>query len=55
LLQNLADFEAYSRGCESRTAADAEVHRLLYEHTARARAMMERALDKLIEHENIQV
>jgi hypothetical protein len=55
LLQNLADFEAYSRNCENRNAADAEVHRLLYEHTARARALMERALDRLIEHENIQV
>jgi hypothetical protein len=55
LLQNLADFEAYSRNCENRSEADAEVHRLLYEHTARARALMERALDKLIEHENIQV
>jgi hypothetical protein len=55
LLQNLADFEAYSRNCENRSEADAEVHRLLYEHTARARALMEKALDKLIEHENIQV
>jgi hypothetical protein len=55
LLQSLLDFEAYSRNCENRNDADAAVHRLLYEHTAKARALMERALDRLIEHENIQV
>ena len=55
VLQSLADFEAYSRNCENRNAADAEVHRLLYEHTAQARSLMERALDRLIEHENIEI
>jgi len=55
LLQNLSDFEAYSKNCEDRNAADAAIHSLLYETTARARAMLEDAMDKLIEHENIQV
>lgn len=55
LLQNLADFEAYSSTCSNRNPADAELHRLLYEHTARARAIMERAMDRLIVHENIVV
>jgi hypothetical protein len=55
LLQNLADFEAYSANCESRNPEDAEVHRLLYEHTARARALMERAMDRLVEHEQLEI
>ena len=55
LLQNLADFEAYSANCESRNAEDAEVHRLLYEHTARARALLERAMDRVIAHEKIEI
>lgn len=55
LLQSLLDFERYSRNCENRNAADAEVHKLLYESTARARAIMERALDRLIEHEGITI
>lgn len=55
LLQNLGDFEAYSKNCESRNEADAEVHRLLDEHTARARALMETAMDRLVEHEQLEV
>lgn len=55
LLQSLLDFERYSRNCENRNAADAEVHKLLYESTARARSLMERALDRLIEHEGITI
>ena len=55
LLQNLSDFEAYSKNCEDRNAEDAAVHRLLYETTARARALLEDAMDKLVEHENIQI
>jgi hypothetical protein len=55
LLQSLLDFERYSRNCENRNSADAEVHRLLYESTARARALLERALDRLIEHEGITI
>jgi len=55
LLQSLLDFERYSKNCESRSSEDAEVHRLLYESTARARAIMERALDRLIEHEGITI
>lgn len=53
LLQSLLDFERYSRNCENRNTADAEVHKLLYESTARARSLLERALDRLIEHEGI--
>ena len=55
LLQSLSDFEAYSARCENRNEADAQIHRLLHEHTARARALMERAMDRLIAHENIEV
>jgi hypothetical protein len=55
LLQNLSDFENYSANCENRNPADAEIHRMLYESTARARALLERAMDRLIVHEQISV
>lgn len=53
LLQSLVSFEAYSAKCESRGDADAAIHKALYEHTAQARAIMERALDQLVRHEKI--
>ena len=55
LLQNLTDFESYSENCESRNTADAAIHRMLYESTARARSILERALDRLIVHEKIEL
>ncbi len=55
VIQGLLDFERYSQTCLNRNPADAEIHRMLYESTARARAIMERALDRLIEHEGISV
>ena len=55
LLQGLADFEAYSKGCENRDDEDARIHRMLYEHTARARALMDDAMAQLLEHERIQL
>jgi len=53
LLQNLMDFEDYSKRCTSENEADAAIHRMLYETTARARGLIERGMDRLIEHENI--
>jgi len=55
LLQNLVEFEDYSAACESQGPADAALHRLLYEHTARARGLMERALDRVLAHEDIAI
>lgn len=55
LLQNLSDFENYSKNCENKNDEDAKIHRMLYEHTAQARALLERAMGRLIEHEQIEV
>ena len=55
VLQSLTNFEAYSKDCENRNEADARIHEMLYETTARARLLMEDALDKLVAHENIQI
>ena len=55
LLQNLSDFETYSKNCENKNEADAAVHRALYHYTARARALIERAMDEILVHENIQL
>ncbi len=48
LTQQLADFESYSANCESRTAADAQLHTYLNQISAQARQLFEDALDKLI-------
>lgn len=55
LVERLAAFEGYSKNCESRDDADAEIHRALWFATARARRMMEDALDKVLKHEGIIV
>jgi hypothetical protein len=52
-LINLRGFEDYSRTCIDRDAKDAAVHRMLYERTAAARAIMEDALVELLKHESI--
>ena len=54
LLDSLNGFETYSAQCESRNAADAEIHAYLYRMTAHARATVEDALKVLIEFENIR-
>lgn len=53
ILQSLRGFEEYARGCANRDERDARVHRVLYESTARARALMEEAMALLIDHERI--
>ena len=55
LVQILMEFETYSKNCENRNEEDARIHRMLYEYTARARGLMEHAMARLIEHENIAV
>ncbi len=55
LVERLAAFEGYSRGCENRDDKDAEVHRALWFATARARRIMEDALEKVLKHEGIVV
>ncbi len=55
IVGSLAAFEEYSARCESKNDADVEVHRALHLQTARARAVMEDALARLLEFENIRL
>ena len=55
LISSLAAFEQYSSECESRNDRDAAVHDYLNKSTARARYIIETALQKLIEIDNIKV
>lgn len=53
LLVQLGNFETYSAECESRNPADAELHRHLKDVTGSARAILENALVRVLEAENI--
>ena len=55
IVLGLQAFERYSRDCESEETEDAQMHRQLYEETAKARARMERVLERLCEYEGIVV
>lgn len=55
LVQSLIDFEDYSKACENRNEADTAVHTMLYQETARARAIMEEALVRLCKFEDIEL
>ena len=55
LISRLAHFEAYSAECESRNADDAALHNYLHNLTSRARGLMERALTRVIEQENLSI
>jgi hypothetical protein len=53
LITSLVRFEIYSAECESRNSEDAAVHSYLHNTTSRARSMMERALARVVELENL--
>ena len=53
LLVQLGNFEIYSAECESRSPADAALHQYLAQITGNARAMMEIALERVVEAEGI--
>lgn len=53
LISRLVRFEAYSAECESRSTEDAALHAYLHNTTSRARSMMERALARVVEMENL--
>ena len=53
LLVRLNNFESYSADCESRSPADAALHQYLAWATGNARAIMEIALQRVIEAEGI--
>ena len=55
LISRLVNFETYSAECESRNAEDAALHSYLHNTTSRARSMMERALTRVVELENLSV
>jgi DNA-binding transcriptional MerR regulator len=55
VIEQLAAFEDYSARCEVSTRKDAALHGYLHQMTARARWLMEVALEKLAEVENIQI
>jgi DNA-binding transcriptional MerR regulator len=55
LISRLVRFEAYSAECESRNAEDAALHSYLHNSTSRARSMMERALKRVVELENLSM
>jgi MerR family transcriptional regulator, light-induced transcriptional regulator len=53
LLVQLGNFETYSAECESRSPADAALHRYLKEVTGNARALLEEALVRVVRAEGI--
>ncbi len=55
LIQSLVAFEVYSEQCEVRNQKDRALHHYLQGATARARAMMEDALQTLLIEEKLQV
>lgn len=55
ILKTLSAFEAYSAECENLNEQDAALHAYLHQATAHSRAVMEQALDRLIEVEQIQL
>ena len=55
IVEALASFEDYSRGCENANQADKEMHALLARETTRARVVMESALEALLAFEKIEV
>lgn len=54
LVVNLTAFEAYSANCENRHPADAALHAYLHETTARARELIEHALQRVVLAEGIE-
>ena len=54
LITRLVHFEAYSAECESRNDQDAALHSYLHKTTSTARNLMERALTRVVELENLK-
>lgn len=55
IVVGLVAFEDYSADCENRNEQDRELHAFLYAETGRARAIMENALQRLLETEGIEI
>ena len=54
LVSDLSAFEAYSASCANQTEEDAALHRFLHYTTARARALVEAALERVAQAEQLQ-
>ena len=55
IVAGLVAFEDYSADCENRHEEDRELHAFLHTETGRARAIMENALQRLLETEGIEI
>lgn len=55
ILKTLTAFETYSAECENANEQDAALHAFLHQATAQSRALMEQALDRLVEVEQIKI
>ena len=55
LIASLSAFETYSQECEIRNAEDAALHALLHAATAQARSLIEAALARVIEIDQIEL
>jgi len=55
LVNNLTAFEVYSAQCANRDADDAALHHYLHQTCAEARALIEMALEKVVEAEEISL
>ncbi len=55
LILKLTQFEQYSADCENRNADDAALHALLRTASGRARSLLEAALERLLEVENMDL
>ncbi|MFN4151667.1 MAG: MerR family transcriptional regulator, partial [Candidatus Sericytochromatia bacterium] len=53
IVQSLIEFEDYSEKCFNKNDQDVAIHQHLYVETAKARHIMEQALIKVCEFENI--
>ena len=53
LVSSLQAFERYSKTCINQNEKDAYIHQMLHAETAKARARLEEALEKLCIHEGI--
>lgn len=53
LIDRLSNFEEYSADCENRNSNDAALHAFLHTTTAQARALIEGALERVVEAEGL--
>ena len=55
VLAKLRAFEDYSENCENRNEKDAALHRYLWRCAAQARTLFESALERVVEHEGLDI